>query len=90
MQPAKGGRAGLTSDMAVVGEEVCHSVTRCRVRQLSHHKVIHKLQAEGMANNRKGRKRSDYAYFLSYRTRWFVILTRTVVLRGELRLQIQE
>ena len=27
-RPANGGRSGLTSDMIVVGERVCHNVTR--------------------------------------------------------------
>ena len=45
---------------------------------------------EGTAGNRKGRKRSDYVYFLTYRTRWFVIPSKTVVLQGELSLLIQE
>lgn len=41
----------------------------------------------GMANDRKGRERSDYMYFLSYRTRWFVTApTKTVVFHGGLSL----
>ena len=43
-----------------------------------------------MESDREGRKRSDYAYFLSYRTRWFVIPTKAVVALGELTLQIQD
>ena len=56
----------------------------------SHHRVIHKPQTRRMESDRKGRKRSDYAYFLSYRTRWFVIPTKTVVALGELTLPIQD
>lgn len=42
---------------------------------------------EEMASNHKGRKRSDYVYFLSYRTRWFVTIpTKALVFYGELRL----
>ena len=38
-----------------------------------------------MANNLKGRRRSDYVYFLTYRTRWFVaVLPKMALFHGKL------
>lgn len=72
-----------------MGEEVCDKVTRDVFSvpvNLCQHEIIPKAQTGGMASDRKGRRRSDYVYFLSYRTRWFVIPTRAVALQGELSL----
>jgi len=94
MQPAKGGRTELTSDMIVVGEKgVSQRDTTLSVSITPPPRIppgSSRPQTRGMASDRKGRKRSDYGYLLTYRTRWFVVPADRAVLQGGLNLPIQE
>ena len=80
-----GGRSELTSDMIVVGERACHNVTRAFGTFLPpNHLRSTGKRGLGMTNDRKGRRRSDYGYLLTYRTRWLVVLAKVMALYGEL------